>query len=235
MFAIFKKELKSFFYSPIAYVVIGLFELVMALFFYIFNFSASSSDISTAFLFGGFLLIAVVPLLTMRLIAEDRRSGVEVLLLTSPTSITGIVLGKYLAAFTVFAIMTAVTAIFPLLMLFFGPVAVAQILTTYLGFLLLGAAFIAVGVFASSLTENQIIAAIIGFVAILILYFMSLISNAIGGTAAIVINWISLSYKYGNFPSGILDLSDIVFFASFIAIFLFLTVRIIERRRWSQG
>ncbi len=184
---------------------------------------------------GSMLLIIISPILTMRTLAEDRRSGVEVILITSPTSIASIIVGKYFAALTIFLIMTASTAIFPIIMSFFGTVAVAQLLCTYLGFILLGASFIAVGVFASSLTENQIVAAIVGFVIMVAMYFLSLIGSVVGGTIAEILNWLSLTYKYGSFPSGILNLSDIIYFLSFISIFIFLTIRVVEKRRWSKG
>lgn len=235
MFAIFKKEIKSYFYSPIAYIIIGFFVLIISVLFFIANVINMSADFSSTISTASFLLVIIIPILTMRLIAEDRKSGVEVILITSPVSIGKIVLGKYFAALTIFLVMTVITIIFPVIMSFFGTIAVPQIISTYLGFILLGAALISIGIFASSLTENQIIAVVIAFVIMLVTWIISPVATYAGGIIATVLNWISLPAKFNNFTSGILDLSDVIYFISFIAIFIFLTIRMIEKRRWSQG
>lgn len=235
MFSIYKKEVKSYFYSPIAYIMIGLFVLIVAIFYFSSNIIGLSSNFSDTIAAASFLLIIIIPILTMRLIAEDRKSGVEVVLLTSPTSIGKIVVGKYIATLTVFLMMTVITIIFPVIMSFFGTVSAAQIVSTYLGFVLMGAAFIAIGIFASSLTENQIVAVVVGFVILLVMWMVGPIGTYAGGILATVLTWLSLPVKFSNFTSGILDLSSIVYFLSFTGLFIFLTIRMIERRRWSQG
>lgn len=232
--AIFWKEVKSYFYSPMAYILIGLFVLLTSIFFYpnlLYAQGAFTDTLSTM----GFILLFIVPVLTMRILAEDRKNGTEVLLITSPASITSIVVGKYLAALFVFLIMTVLTFVFPIVQLAFGATFTVQLIGGYIGFILLGATFIAIGVFASSLTENQVVAVVISFVSLLIMWLSGSLSSVFGGIIAKILNWFSLSTRYEDFSNGILSLSPVVYYLSFITVFLFLTTRVIEKRRWSQG
>jgi ABC-2 type transport system permease protein len=234
MSAIFWKEVKSYFYSPIAYILIGLFILLTSIFFWpllIYGVADFNGVLGTM----GFILLFIVPVLTMRILAEDRKTGTEVLLITSPVSLTEIVLGKYLASLFVFLVMTVITFIYPIILLAFGGPFTVQLVGGYIGFILLGAAFISVGVFASSLTENQVIAVVISFVSLLIMWLMDYISSFAGGIASKILSWFSLLSRYEGFNKGILGLGPIFYYLSFITVFLFLTVRVIERRRWSQG
>lgn len=236
MFTIFKREVKAYFYSPIAYVLIGFFILLSSLFFSSSALYSRSAEVNQTLSAMGIILVFIIPILTMRILAEDRKNGTEVLLITSPVSITGTVVGKYLAALFVFTVMLAITLIYPLILFTVGNPALPQMIGGYIGFFLLGATFIAIGVFASSLTENQIIAAVIGFVSLLVMWFIDFLSEAfLSGWAAQVLGWFSLLSRYGDFNRGILDLSPIVYYLSFIAVFIFLTIRVIEKRRWSQG
>jgi ABC-2 type transport system permease protein len=234
MAAIFWKEVKSYFYSPMAYILIGLFILLTSIFFlpYLrYGYGLFNDVLSTM----GFILLVIVPVLTMRILAEDRKHGTEVLLITSPVNITSVVVGKFLAVYFVFLIMTALTFIYPIVQLAFGAKFTVQLIGGYIGFLLLGATYIAVGVFASSLTENQVIAVIISYVSLLIMWLADSVSNLVGGFASKVLNWFSILSRYDDFNRGILGLSPVVYYLSFTAVFLFLTVRVIEKRRWSQG
>jgi ABC-2 type transport system permease protein len=234
MAAIFWKEVKSYFYSPMAYILIGLFILLTSIFFlpYLrYGYGLFNDVLSTM----GFILLVIVPVLTMRILAEDRKHGTEVLLITSPVNITSVVVGKFLAVYFVFLIMTALTFIYPIVQLAFGAKFTVQLIGGYIGFLLLGATYIAVGVFASSLTENQVIAVIISYVSLLIMWLADYVSNLVGGFASKVLNWFSILSRYDDFNRGILGLSPVVYYLSFTAVFLFLTVRVIEKRRWSQG
>jgi ABC-2 type transport system permease protein len=234
MLAILKKEIKSYFYSPVAYVLIGFFILLTSIFF-IPNLSYQMGDFSGNLSSMGFMLIFIVPILTMRILAEDRKNGTEVLLATSPVNLSAVVLGKYLATVFVFLVLTAITLIYPIILMAFGAKLTGQLVGGYVGFILLGASFIAVGVFASSLTENQVIASVISFVSLLIIWVAGSVGSMLGGFASKLLNWISLLSRYDDFNRGILGLSPIVYYLSFITVFLFLTVRVIERRRWSQG
>ncbi len=234
MFAVLKREVKSYFYSPIAYVLIGFYILLCSIFF-LPNLYGGYADFNSNLSSMGFILLFFVPILTMRSYAEDRKNGTEVLLLTSPVKIMDIVLGKFLALIFVFLVMTAITLVYPLILSIFGNPPVAQTIGGFIGFILLGTTFISIGIFASSLTENQIIAAIITFVILLVIWLMDAISSMLGGFLSQVLNWFSLMSRYGDFNLGILNLNAIVYYLSFTTVFLFLTVRVIEKRRWSQG
>lgn len=234
MLAIFKRELKSYLYSPIAYILIGFFIFLTSIFF-LSPFSAGVAEFNSTLSTMGFILMFIVPILTMRIMAEDRKNGTEVLLITSPESITGIVAGKFLAILSVFGVMVLITTIYPMIMFMFGNPYPAQLLGGYAGFILLGSTFIAIGMFASSLTENQVVAAVISFALLITMWIMDFISRLAGGIFAKFLSWFSLLSRYDGFNRGIFDLSSIVYYLSFIAVFLFLTVRVIEKRRWSQG
>lgn len=234
MSAIFWKEVKSYFYSPMAYILIGLFLLLTSIFFFP-NLIYGSGDFNSTLSSMGFILLFIIPVLTMRILAEDRKNGTEVLLITSPASIATIVAGKFLASCFVFAVMTVLTFIYPIVLLAFGGTFTVQLVGGYIGFLLLGATFISVGVFASSLTENQVVAVVISFVSLLIMWLAGSMSSMVGGIASKILGWFSLMTRYEDFNRGILGLSPVVYYLSFMAVFLFLTIRVIEKRRWSQG
>jgi len=236
MAAIFWKEVKSYFYSPMAYILIGLFILLTSIFFYPnLLYPSQGGDFTYNLSNMGFILLFIVPILTMRILAEDRKNGTEVLLITSPVSIMSMVVGKFLAVCFVFLIMTALTFVYPIILLAFGGTFTVQLIGGYIGFILLGATFISIGVFASSLTENQIIAVVISFVSLLIMWLAGSLSTMVGGFASKVLGWFSLMTRYEDFSRGLLGLSPVVYYLSFIAVFLFLTIRVIEKRRWSQG
>ncbi|MHB8065302.1 MAG: ABC transporter permease [Ruminiclostridium sp.] len=235
MFSIFKKEFKAYFTSPTAYVLIGLFVLLSSMIFYI-NLSTPTAEYNYLNLnYMSLFLILVIPILTMKILADERKSGTEVLLITSPTSLTNIIVGKYLAAFSVFLIMTVITFIYPIILSAFGEPDITGVIGGYVGFILLGAAFIAFGIFASSLTESQIIAAIVSIVGLLIMWLLQGIAPSLGGTWTKILNWFSLYSRTEDLYAGILSLKSIVYYLSFSAIFVFLAIRIIEKRRWSKG
>lgn len=234
MYAIFKKEFRSYFSSPTAYVMMGLFILVSSIIFYV-NLLGQSADYNFNFSYMSIMLIIIAPILTMKILADERKSGTEVLLITSPTSITNIVIGKYLAVFSVFFIMTAITFIYPIVLSALGNPSAPEIIAGYVGFILLGASFLAFGLFASSITESQIIAAILGVVGLVLMWLLQGLAPGLGGIWSHVLNWFSLFSRSTDFYSGILSLSPIVYYLSFCAVFIFLTIRVIEKRRWSKG
>lgn len=234
MYSIFKKEFKSYFNSPTAYVMIGLFIFISSMLFYM-NLASATAEYNFNLNYMALILVLIVPILTMKVLADERKSGTEVLLITSPASLTSIVVGKYLAAFSVFLVMTGITFIYPIILAVLGEPAVSEIIGGYIGFILLGAAFIAFGVFASSLTESQIIAAIVSVVGLLLMWLLQGIAPGLGGIWAKILNWFSLYSRTEDFFSGILSLGPIVYYLSFSAVFVFLTIRVIEKRRWSKG
>ena len=248
MFAIYKKEMLSYFINPIGYVFGGIFLLFSAVFFGYTTYLSGSYDTSAYFTIMIFAFIVLIPLLTMRLFAEERKMRTEQLLLTSPITITGMVLGKYLAALTMFLSCLALSCLnfIPLYLvaaverkftsyqtLRIGP-STSQIIGCLIGIALIGAAFIAIGAFISALTENQLAAAVISISVILVLVLIGALSSLIDVLwIRNTLNWISILGRFGNFSNGIFDYAALLYYASIAFIFVFLTVRVYEKRRWS--
>ena len=234
MFAIFKRELKAYFTSPLGYVFLAIFYAFSGLFFYIFSLSVGSTDISSVFLMMFIVLMVFVPLLTMRLLSEDKKQKTDQLILTAPVSLLSIVMGKFLAAYAIFAIGVAVMPVYGYVMSTFATVSWLPIWGNTVGLLLLGGIFVSIGLFISSLTENQMIAAIGGFFINLMILLMNTLKSALpNGFLQDVLSSISVYSRYSEITSGIFSLSSLIFFVSVIFIFLFLTVRVLEKRRWA--
>ena len=234
MFAIFKRELKAYFTSPLGYVFLAIFYAFSGLFFYIFSLSVGSTDISSVFLMMFIVLMVFVPLLTMRLLSEDKKQKTDQLILTAPVSLLSIVMGKFLAAYAIFAIGVAVMPVYGFVMSTFATVSWLPIWGNTVGLLLLGGIFVSIGLFISSLTENQMIAAICGFFINLMILLMNTLKSALpNGFLQDVLSSISVYSRYSEITNGIFSLSSLIFFVSVIFIFLFLTVRVLEKRRWA--
>lgn len=234
MFAIFKRELKAYFTSPLGYVFLAIFYAFSGLFFYIFSLSVGSTDISSVFLMMFIVLMVFVPLLTMRLLSEDKKQKTDQLILTAPVSLLSIVMGKFLAAYAIFAIGVAVMPVYGFVMSTFATVSWLPIWGNTVGLLLLGGIFVSIGLFISSLTENQMIAAIGGFFINLMILLMNTLKSALpNGFLHDVLSSISVYSRYSEITNGIFSLSSLIFFVSVIFIFLFLTVRVLEKRRWA--
>ena len=234
MFAIFKRELKAYFTSPLGYVFLAIFYAFSGLFFYIFSLSVGSTDISSVFLMMFIVLMVFVPLLTMRLLSEDKKQKTDQLILTAPVSLLSIVMGKFLAAYAIFAIGVAVMPVYGFVMSTFATVSWLPIWGNTVGLLLLGGIFVSIGLFISSLTENQMIAAIGGFFINLMILLMNTLKSALpNGFLQDVLSSISVYSRYSEITNGIFSLSSLIFFVSVIFIFLFLKVRVLEKRRWA--
>ncbi|MBQ8623217.1 MAG: ABC transporter permease subunit [Oscillospiraceae bacterium] len=234
MKAIFSREVSSYFNSLIGYIFLTAFFAASGVLFSITSLAYGSTDMSQMYSMLFFVLLVLIPILTMRTLAEDKRQKTDQCLLTAPVSLTALVMGKFFAAFLIYALGVCMTLVYAIIISFFGVVAWLEVLGTVVGLLLVGAAFIAVGILISSLTENQVIAAVGGFACMLALYLISSIA------AIIPIDWIaniltklSFSDRYYDFTYGIFDLSNVLFFLSATVIFIFLTIRVLERRRWS--
>ncbi len=238
MWSIFKRELKSYFYSPLAYVLIGIYTLILSIQFSSLIVQANGP---ARLVFGGIiyyyslLLALVLPILTMRVLADEKKNGTEVLLMTSPNGVPAIVIGKYLAALMVYLMMAAITGIYPIIIALSGDLNVASMITSYTGYILLGALFVAVGVFASSLTENSIVSAVIGTLGLFFIWILDSFKAAFKGVLLNFVNWISFYERFGQFVQGTISLKDFIFFFSLIALFLSLTIILVEKKRWSQG
>lgn len=224
MWAIYKKELKTYFLSPIGYITIGIFMLMYSIFFYLTTVASLSVDMGNLYYATArYGLLLMVPLLTMRMFSEERKNGTEQLLLTSPRSVTSIVLGKFFAAVTVIFITVLLSTIYSVIISFFGTVNVPTVIVTMFGFLLLGMAAISVGTLASSITENQIIAAIITIIVIVAPWFLVDISS--------VFSSIDLIDKFMKFPYGLISVSDLVSLVSITVMCLLITIVLIKRRK----
>ena len=196
--------------------------------------SVGSTDISSVFLMMFIVLMVFVPLLTMRLLSEDKKQKTDQLILTAPVSLLSIVMGKFLAAYAIFAIGVAVMPVYGFVMSTFATVSWLPIWGNTVGLLLLGGIFVSIGLFISSLTENQMIAAIGGFFINLMILLMNTLKSALpNGFLQDVLSSISVYSRYSEITSGIFSLSSLIFFVSVIFIFLFLTVRVLEKRRWA--
>ncbi len=239
MTAIMKREFASYFTSPLGYVYLAVFYGFSGLFLWMTCLSSGSADMSNTFLWMFFIMMILIPILTMRTMADDRRQKTDQLTLTSPVSLFGIVAGKFLAAFFIFLIGAAVMMVYALFLSAMvansgNEFGWASVLGNFAGITLMGAVFISAGIFISGLTENQMIAAIGSIGANIVLCLFDVISNFVTiDWLKDIINSLSVFYKYQEFTYGIFSLKNTVFFISLIVILNFLTMRVLERRRWS--
>ena len=234
MFSIFKREFRAYFTSPLGYVFLAIFYAFSGLFFYIFSLSIGSTDISGVFLMMFIVLMVFVPLLTMRLLSEDKKQKTDQLILTAPVSLLSIVMGKLLAAYAIFVIGVAFMPVYGFVMSTFTTISWLPIWGNTVGLLLIGGIFVSVGLFVSSLTENQMIAAIGSFFVNLMILLMNTLTSALpSGIFKDVLASVSVYSRYSEITNGIFSLSSLIFFISVIFIFLFLTVRVLEKRRWA--
>lgn len=233
MNAIFKREFKSYFTNPIGYIVLAVFYFFLGLYFSMI-YSYGSPEIEMVISAMSTIVVFAMPILTMRLMSEDRRQKVDQALLTAPVKLYSIVLGKFLAAFAVFALGFAPTIIFELIIVAKVSVNFLSFLYALLGMMLLGGAVIAIGMFISSLTESTVISGILTWlVNILVLYMTNFASMISVEWIANIFNRLAFISVFESFSENIFSVADVVYFLSIIAVFLFLCVRSLEKRRWS--
>lgn len=234
MFAIYKRELRGFFTTPLGYVFLGIFLATSGAVFCYTTFFSMSSDVTPYFSTMLFCFIILLPLLTMKLFTEEKRQKTEQLLLTAPVSLFSIVFGKFFAAYTLFAGATIFSSFYFFFLSFYGNVQLALLFGNLLAVLLVGMAFIAIGTFVSAITESQLSAAVatiailLGFV--LVTYLCDLFPD--NYWLRYVIETLSLFYRFQNFTNGIFDFIALFYYLSVSALFLFLTVRVFDRRRF---
>lgn len=287
MLAIFNKEMKSYFASATAYIFMGIFLLISGIFFALQNVLQSNPYYNGVLGSMNFVFLLIVPVLTMKIISEETKTRTDQLLLTSPQTVGGIVLGKYFAAVALFLITLLITVLYPLILSLYGKIGGLEILSAYVGFFLMGCCFIAVGLFISSLTDNVVAAAVGTFGALLFLWILDWIQqglptgrnagiifavilvailatiiyfstkNIYVGAATVIVGaaiiavvylmkkemyegfiakffgWFSLIQRNQMFNVGVLSLDSIIYYISFAFVFVFLTIRMIEKRRWS--
>ncbi len=234
MLAIYKKEMRTYFTTPLGYVFIAVFLAVSGFVFAFSTFQTQTSDVSGYFQLMIFGYIVIIPLLTMRSFAEERRTRTEQLLMTSPVTIPAMVFAKFLAAFTMFAGTVLLSCVYYLPLFGYGEPNVGRAVGCLIAMLLLGMCFIAVGIFVSTLTESTVTASI-GTMTILLVFVVAAIFNNLIDSYVIrsVLSWISVYSRYVNFTYGIFDIAAAVYYVSITAVFLFLAVWVYERRRYA--
>lgn len=234
MSAIIKRELSSYFNSAIGYIVLAVFYFFSGLFFYMYCLLSNTTSMSYVFLSMLMVVMLVIPIITMKSFSEERKQKTDQALLTAPISLTEMVLGKFFGAFLLYCICNAIYVLYAVILSFYATPDWAVFLTTMLGMLLMGGALIAIDLFISALTESQVIVAVVSIGIGLLIYMLDSLSNIFN------VDWltnflrnISFDAHFTNFINGIINLTSVVFFLSVIAIFLFLCVRVFEKRRWS--
>jgi ABC-2 type transport system permease protein len=251
MLAILKKELRLYFTTPVAYGVAFCFLLIAGYFFYsIFAFytmasmqsamnpqmgrdlNVTDSVLRPLFSNLSVILLLLMPLVTMRLFAEERRSGTIELLLTYPVRDGAVLMGKYLAALALYACMLVLTLLYPGIVMYFARLEWGPLLTGYVGLLLMGATFIAVGVCISSFFENQIMAGTVTFVTLLMFWVIGWSGEAVGGVWKAVLSELSIIEHYDSFAKGIFDTKDVIYYVNFNILALFIALKSLEARRW---
>jgi len=236
MIAIMRKELRTYFVSPVAYVVIAAYLLMCGIFFAILlTAPTGAAESSLNIVFGNVpvVLLIVAPALTMRLLAEEQKSGTVELLLTSPVRDWEVVVGKYLASVVLYLVPVVTTMLYILILKRYSSPDLGPMLGGYLGIVLLGAAFLAVGMLATALTQNQVVAALISIAILLALWLINAFAGAVQGPLSSVLEYLSVISHYSEFYSGVIDTRHVVYYLSVIVVSLFLSVRVLETRRWT--
>jgi len=230
--AIAGKEFRGYLGSPSFYIIIALFLFITG---YGFGWSPAlfiESSIQGFLDWGSFFLLFLGPALTVRLFAEEEKLGTLELLLTAPVRDTEVVLGKFLAALGVFSVMLLLTLYYPLLLILFGHPDLGPMVSGYMGIFLLGTVFLSIGLFASSLTSNQIVTFVISSALVLFFWFIGEVGGMTGEGADRIFQLISLSTYFSDFGRGVIDNNGVIYYLSMVMVFLFLTIRSIETRRW---
>lgn len=238
MLAIYKREMRSYFTTSIGYIFLASALIIAAVIFSISTVFSQTSDTSVYFAGMIFVLMIFLPILTMKTFSDEKRTKTEQLLLTSPVSTTQMVLGKFFSAFTMLVIFLALTLVFLLPLSSYvgeganGPNA-ALVMGNMLALLLVGMSFIAIGVFVSSLTENQFAAIVITIVILLFMFVINLFNSLIGVYAIrVILDWLSVYSRYQAFTYGIFDIGALIYYLSVAGVFIFLTVRVFESRKY---
>lgn len=226
------RELSSYFLSPIAHVIMAVFTALYGIFFTgvfvtygVANLQFSLSNVLLVFLF-------IAPLMTMRTLAEERKMGIEELYMTSPITTTEFIFGKYLALALSYLIMLSLLLFHFLIVIFFAKPDLGPIISSMTGLYLAGLTFLAIGLFTSSLSDNQIISGLAGFGILLSYWLLGWVANSMGGQVGEILGNLSLLKHYQDFNKGVIDTKNVIFYLSNIGVFLFLTIRHMEARRW---
>ncbi len=258
MVAYYKRELFSYFRSPIGWVAISIFALISG-FYFSSSIASGVVNISGEIVYMRSVLFLIIPLITMRLFAEEKKSGTDILMYTSPTPLYHIVIAKYLASFTLFVLMSINILVHMIITVKLGGLVNARTFGSFLAFLFLGAAFLAIGTMASAITENQVIASLLSLTIIFFTQYFTVVAtqlrsitisllnaltsfglgsetiNSIGQGVEKTVKWFDPYTRLDGLYVGIFNLSPFIYCASLVLLFLFVTYRILEKRRWSQS
>ena len=234
MGAIYRREMGAFFTSGIAYVFLAVFYFFSGYFFYNEVLASGYTDTSPVFQNMFKIVLFLIPIRTMRLLSEEKKNRTDQGLLTAPVGLGEIVVGKYLAALTIYIIAESIIFVYAVILGYLGTVAWAALLGNYFAMLLLGAAFIAVGIFISSLTENQMTAAVFSMAVLFFLYLFGSTAEKVSKKWLYdIIKELSFYDRYVEFTQGVFNLTSVLFYLSTAFLFNFFTVRVLEKRRWS--
>ncbi len=247
--AITRKELESYFASTIGYIVTTLFLVLTGIFFYIYlvfylqnaqmagsygggeGMDVAQSIMRPLFSNLGFFGLIVFPLITMRLLAEEKKLGTYELLMTSPVSVPQLVIGKFLGAVSLILVILILTSVYPLVLFIFGKPDAGPILAGYLGLLLLSSAFLAVGILCSSLTENQIVAAVLSFVFLIVFWILNFVTRSEAWYGKLA-QYASIYQRFDDFTQGVIKVNDVFYYVSFAFVALFITGIVLQSQRW---
>ena len=240
MRAIFKREMRAYFASPVGYVVVAALLALYGFFYYQVMAIGSSSYITQVFSTMFMFSMMIMPIITMRSMSDDRKNKTDQLLITSPMSITSIIVGKFLAAVSVLLITIVITFVYPVIIAAYGRLTMGTLVTNYIGFFLMGCVYISIGLLMSTLCENQVTAAVVTLVVNIMLQVLEYVPSMLSSGSYFsfigkLFSWLSLNARNADFAAGLLSVSNILYFISFVAVVLFLAVRVVERRRWSEG
>jgi ABC-2 type transport system permease protein len=227
-----KKELKGYFDSPIAYIVITIFLLITGWFFFSDLFLVNQASLRNLFGIVPFIFMFFVPAVTMRLLSEEKRSGTIELLLTLPVRDYEIILGKFLSGLILISVAVILTLVYTLTLSGLGDLDAGSVAAGYIGLIFLGATYLSVGVFTSSLTQNQIVAFITSFLIIFVLFMLNKVLIFVPSFLASFFEYLSVDYHFSNISRGVIDSRDVIYYLSLICLFLFLSVRALESRKW---
>jgi ABC-2 type transport system permease protein len=229
---IYRREIRSYFNSPVAYVVIVVFLAIVGWFFSSNVFLMNIASLRILFDIVPLVFLFFVPAITMRLLAEEKKAGTLELLTTRPVRDVEIVLGKFLAAWTLLAAALLPTLLYVVTLLALGSPDPGPILTAYIGLMLMGGAYIAIGLFASGLTENQIVAFILSFLFVVALFLMDKVLMYVPEAFATPMEFLSMDYHFSNIARGVIDTRDLIYFGSLLGFGLYLATVTLERRKW---
>lgn len=236
MFAILKREIKSYFQNVIGWLFIGAIVAVYGIYFFAYNLQNGYPYVAYPLSSITFILLIAVPILSMRCLAEERKSKIDQLLLTAPVSVGKVVLAKYLAMVVVFSVAVGIIGVTPLLLSSFGTVPLGESYVAILGFWLMGCLFLAIGLFVSSITESQVIAAVLSFIVLFLCYMMDAIISLISSSETIftkILSCFDVYTPFTNFLNGCLDLAAVFYYLAVSGFLVFLTTQSIQKRRWS--